>query len=262
MKLQIITITISGLFLLMSCGGDEEQKPTAVEEEEVTTAADLLERARREIYGEVFNDAIESLNELLKNYPDAEEATEAKELIEEAEAILATRVMEAGTQAHQAEELIAKLLKVPGEEYDSYYDPTVYEMEESKVYLELRLSRSGEPVIRLAIDHYYSADEPTLGIERFTMKVGHQPFPIIPRANELTTETLGNQVKESLNTRPVFMHRGMIEAIITTDGVVLLAEAESRNEERELNPVEKQGLDNVLTAFTTLGGVWGGRFSP
>ena len=106
MKTKIIVLAISGLFLLMSCGGEEEQQPAAVVEEEVQTAASLLDVGQKKIDAGNLEDAVKTLNELLEEFPNADEAEKAKELITEAEEGLAAERMETErVQAKQVEEL-------------------------------------------------------------------------------------------------------------------------------------------------------------
>ena len=259
MKLKITALLVAGFFLMVACGGGKEgpAEPDAGKEEVVETAASLLEKGQKEFDAEQHNLASQSLNRLLEEFPDAEETTKAKELIKEAEEILDYRKTETERiQAQETADLIAALAKVPGEGYDHYYDADVYDIEGSKVYLTFRWSGSGQANIRFVIDHYYGADLSTLSIQRYTMKVGEQPYPIIPRMDQLSTEKQGESVREILDTRPSMAHRGMIEAIVTADKVVLIAEGDERNEERELTAEEKDGLKNVMTAFISIGGIW------
>lgn len=258
MKIKITALIVAGFFIFLSCGDKDKAQPAEqAAEAEVETAAGLLEKGQKEFEAEQLVIALQTLNLLLEKYPDSDEVAKAKELIKEAEETIDFRRTDTErVQEQETAELIAALHKVPGEGYDYYYDGAVYEMEGSKVYLNFRWSGSGQANIRFVIDHYYSADQPPLGIKRYTMNVGAQPYPIIPRADQLVTEKQGDQVKESLDTRPSMAHRGMIEAIIAADKVVLVAEGENRNEERELTPEEKSGLDSVMTAFISIGGIW------
>jgi hypothetical protein len=258
MKLKLAMLLAAGFLLTLSCGGGKEEiKPAAAEAEVVETAATLLEKGQKESDAGRLNDAVQILNRLLEDFPEGDEVAKAEVLIAEVEKKLDMRRTETEKiQDQESSDLIAALRKVPGEGYDFYYDDAVYEMEGSKVYLSFRWSGSGQANIRFVIDHLYGADKPILTVKSYTMNVDGQPYPLNHRPDQVSMEKQGEFVKEALNTRPSMANRGMIEAIVEADQVVLVVEGENRSDERELTTEEKNGFESVMTAFIAIGGIW------
>ena len=78
----------------------------------------------------------------------------------------------------------------------------------------------------------------------------------MPQVGLTTVEEVGGKIVETYDSRIRMNQMSMIEEMITADKAVAILEGEAGTIEREITGVEKAGIDNVIRAYLSIGGMW------
>lgn len=261
MKVLGVIVIILWVATIFGCGGGKEPTEPVIEIPQTPEelAQVLLDRAISEKSKRLPQLALDTLKLLIDQYPDTKQAEEAKTIIPELEETLESNLtVTESLQKGLDSDPFAEILRVDGQGEESgygfYYDSETYEISGDKLYLVFRWSGSGQANVRMVIEN--RSDEEALKIVKYQFSVDGNNMEFIPRADQVTIETVDDGVVETYNTRPTMAQRTLIEDIIASQTATLVVEGENASSERELTDIEKKGLAEVWTAFLSIGGIW------
>ena len=151
-----------------------------------------------------------------------------------------------------------KLIRIEGGEGEEgkglFYDKDVYELDDSKVFITFRWSGSDQPRVRMIIQNF--TDKEPLKIKTYKFIVDDVVTEFVPQVGLTTVEEVGGKIVETYDSRIRMNQMSMIEEMITADKAVAILEGEAGTIEREITGVEKAGIDNVIRAYLSIGGMW------
>ena len=259
--LRIFTVAVC--FIIFFGCGNSDPDPVAKSAdpgEPVSLADDMLEKAEKEKSQGLNQLALETYRKFLQDFPDSEKASEVKIIISELEkqAGQATTNPFTSETTESKEALFNKLIRIEGGEGEEgkglFYDKDVYELDDSKVFITFRWSGSDQPRVRMIIQNF--TDKEPLKIKTYKFIVDDVVTEFSPQVGLTTVEEVGGKIVETYDSRIRMNQMSMIEEMITADKAVAILEGEVGTIEREITGVEKAGIDNVIRAYLSIGGMW------
>jgi hypothetical protein len=245
----------------------EESTPTTTspdESQEVTkeSAADLFARAKSDYDAGYEHSAKKLLEQLVFEYPEADEIAEATAIIDKVDAKSAIDAEKEKTAEDKAEaikkanedKVLAKLRKTVDEieGYTWYYDKTTPEFDDTNnVHLYIAVTDTGTPLLRLRFR--YTSDS-WLFIEQYVFRVDDTKYTISPGFSGVNRDNKGGRVWEWYDFAPSSDDVDMIRAIITSDKTLLRYGGQQYHDDRTISREEKTAFANVLDGYEILGG--------
>ena len=259
--LRILTIALC--FVVFWGCGNNEPVPVSESIEPVKSAAlpdDMLKKAEKEKSQGLNQLALETYRKFLQDFPDSQKVPEVKTIISELEKQTGQATTNPFTSetTESKEVLFNKLIRIEGGEWEEgkglYYDKDVYEIEGSKVFITFRWSGTDQPRVRMVIQNF--TDKEPLTIKKYKFIVDDVVTEFSPQVGLTTVEEVGGKIVETYDSRIRMNQMSMIEEMITADKAVAIFEGEVGTIEREITGVEKAGIDNVIRAYLSIGGMW------
>jgi hypothetical protein len=136
-----------------------------------------------------------------------------------------------------------------------YFDPSVYNLAQSKVELYIGQREEGPPWLRFKIYHRYGSDLSWLFIDSYVFKIDGERFQVTPKFDQIRRDD-GNGAKWEWYDNWARDWKPLVNRLISGDTALLRCDGDSRVVDRTITTLEKSGLRNVLDAFISMGGEW------
>ncbi len=260
------------ILIFQSCGGGvpqaeydkvvKENQTLKAEIEELKFGADkLLAQAKNLFSSKDFQAAKGKLNTLIKKHPASNEATEAENLIEEADKEI-EKEKQLGEKKAKEKEAADKrrLAKATGKMRKNvdemkgitwYYDKNTTKYNNvNNFHLYMGKEENTKPWLRFRIQ--YKGDD-WLFIENYNIKTDNDTYTFTPTKRVERDNGSGGiweWCDESLNSRTY----AMIQDVINSKSVKIRHNGQKYYKDRRVSSREKTALKNVIDAYEALGG--------
>lgn len=282
---QLIVLIIAAAFLFASCGDvstkdhenlkaqlDQLVKENETLDKETKTAKQKVDALEKELEAvkfapdrlllhakNLFNDkkyeeARSKLSILRSKHPDTKEAEQAGTLLAKVKPILARLEKEKERALKRAKKRIIanatrKLRRMNFEGYAYYTDRTVDDISDSKLYLNMQVSPSGDVSTDL---HLECRSYSQLGTTRYVIKVDDKEYSINPTGKVSVFKAHDGKVHESHSFGLDAAKKVLVRGIIYSNVTLIQFWGARGLRDHIVTETEKKGLSKVLDAIETI----------
>ncbi len=260
-KYSVISLAFVSIIIILGCDYNTGCKELKAENERLKNeieevkygSAKLMNLANEQYEKKDFAGAKKTILLLAEKHPDSAETKEANVLSDKINSVIQKEEKE----KNKAEKLkIANALKHMRRSYDSMEGIAWYQDVSSPIYnnqngffLYFGVSDKNKTPSNLRFKIQYHADK-WLFIESYEIKADNQKFDkscYIERDHSTT-------IWEWSDTEASSYDLNMIKAVISSKKAIIRFNGKQYRNDKLITPIQKKALENVLTAFSALGG--------